>query len=195
MKRTLTLGLLLYSSITLAAPVTLDFEGLATGIFSQIEVDGFRFEEFPSYANPRVVADAGGNQSLSVGASYCGPYGQCDYLAIVMTRVDGGAFSFFGADTSVICAGEFLVGDCYNNISGTMVGGGTASGPIGTADWLYLETVVFGISAATWQPDGVFPYSMSVDNVVVSAVPIPPAAWLMGSALAGLGWLRRKTAP
>jgi hypothetical protein len=26
----------------------------------------------------------------------------------------------------------------------------------------------------------------------VSAVPIPAAAWLFGSALAGLGWLRRK---
>ncbi|MGI9309171.1 MAG: VPLPA-CTERM sorting domain-containing protein [Gammaproteobacteria bacterium] len=27
-----------------------------------------------------------------------------------------------------------------------------------------------------------------------SAVPIPAAAWLFGSALAGLGWLRRKQA-
>ena len=31
-----------------------------------------------------------------------------------------------------------------------------------------------------------------VDNITVNVVPIPAAAWLFGSALAGLGWLRRK---
>jgi hypothetical protein len=31
-----------------------------------------------------------------------------------------------------------------------------------------------------------------VDNIVVSTVPIPAAVWLFGSALAGLGWIRRK---
>jgi hypothetical protein len=31
-------------------------------------------------------------------------------------------------------------------------------------------------------------------NFAVSVVPIPAAAWLFGSALAGLGWFRRKTA-
>ncbi|MBS93700.1 MAG: hypothetical protein CL799_04570 [Chromatiales bacterium] len=30
------------------------------------------------------------------------------------------------------------------------------------------------------------------DNIVVNAVPIPAAVWLFGSALARLGWLRRK---
>ena len=34
----------------------------------------------------------------------------------------------------------------------------------------------------------------SISGVVVSAVPIPAAVWLFGSALAGLGWLRRKRA-
>ena len=31
-----------------------------------------------------------------------------------------------------------------------------------------------------------------LDNVSVSAVPVPAAVWLFGSALAGLGWMRRK---
>ena len=31
-----------------------------------------------------------------------------------------------------------------------------------------------------------------VDNISVTAVPIPAAVWLFGSALAGLGWMRRK---
>ncbi len=38
---------------------------------------------------------------------------------------------------------------------------------------------------ATWNPHAMTKLSMSV-------VPIPAAVWLFGSALAGLGWLRRK---
>jgi hypothetical protein len=34
---------------------------------------------------------------------------------------------------------------------------------------------------------------VGVDNVAAgAAVPIPAAVWLVGSALAGLGWIRRK---
>jgi hypothetical protein len=32
------------------------------------------------------------------------------------------------------------------------------------------------------------------DNIVVSTVPVPSAIWLFGSALAGMGWMRRKQA-
>jgi hypothetical protein len=34
----------------------------------------------------------------------------------------------------------------------------------------------------------------AIDNIVVSTVPIPATVWLFGSALAGLGWMRRKVA-
>jgi hypothetical protein len=40
-----------------------------------------------------------------------------------------------------------------------------------------------------WPPDQTI---RAVVSGSVSAVPIPAAAWLFGSALAGLGWLRRK---
>jgi hypothetical protein len=36
------------------------------------------------------------------------------------------------------------------------------------------------------------PYASSVISGSISAVPVPAALWLFGSALAGLGWLRRK---
>jgi len=32
-----------------------------------------------------------------------------------------------------------------------------------------------------------------VDNIVVNAVPVPAAFWLFGSALAGLGWMRKRS--
>jgi hypothetical protein len=34
----------------------------------------------------------------------------------------------------------------------------------------------------------------AIDNFSASVVPVPAAVWLFGSALAGLGWFRRKTA-
>ncbi|MBS94008.1 MAG: hypothetical protein CL799_06150 [Chromatiales bacterium] len=37
------------------------------------------------------------------------------------------------------------------------------------------------------------PFTASViDNISIEAVPIPAAAWLFGSGLAGLGFLRRR---
>jgi len=53
--------------------------------------------------------------------------------------------------------------------------------------WSNLDQVVFGTAS-----DSVFFHG--VDNISVSAVPVPAAAWLFGSALAGLGWIRRKSA-
>jgi hypothetical protein len=80
-------------------------------------------------------------------------------------------------------------------------------------DWfdLTISTTNYGGSEADsaylWQcpPSsnicGIGPYegSASVSNnsgawIKTSAVPIPAAAWLFGSALAGLGWMRRKQA-
>jgi hypothetical protein len=36
------------------------------------------------------------------------------------------------------------------------------------------------------------PFSRNVIAGTVSAIPVPAAVWLFGSALAGLGWMRRK---
>ena len=33
-----------------------------------------------------------------------------------------------------------------------------------------------------------------LDNFVLAAVPVPAAVWLLGSALAAMGWMRRKPA-
>jgi hypothetical protein len=44
-----------------------------------------------------------------------------------------------------------------------------------------LEAARFGINVTSW-----------THQLVVNVIPIPAAVWLFGSALAGLGWLRRK---
>lgn len=56
----------------------------------------------------------------------------------------------------------------------------------GTVD--YLHTAALGIAL----PDGV--HFASESGQLLSAVPVPAAAWLFGSALGLLGWLRRGTA-
>lgn len=37
-----------------------------------------------------------------------------------------------------------------------------------------------------------FSHDAALSDIVLTAVPVPAAVWLFGSALAGLGWLRRK---
>ena len=39
---------------------------------------------------------------------------------------------------------------------------------------------------------GTYEWTWEGDSVTLSIVPIPAAVWLFGSALAGLGWMRRK---
>ena len=60
------------------------------------------------------------------------------------------------------------------------------------ASWENLDRIRFDIT-----PDSCCPGSASaLDNIVLTtatAVPVPAAVWLFGSALAGLGWLRRKS--
>ncbi len=57
---------------------------------------------------------------------------------------------------------------------------------------LYISTSGYEISLGTdnYSPsDG---YSTTLNPLVISSVPIPAAVWLFGSALGGLGWMRRK---
>jgi hypothetical protein len=87
----------------------------------------------------------------------------------------------------------------YVFIRGETSGGISAdlSAPIGTGDWLNLERMRFNATGEGWgygiDPAPVLGYgTVELDNIVVSAVPIPAAAWLFASGLIGLGCARRK---
>jgi len=80
-------------------------------------------------------------------------------------------------------------------ITGILLGGGivetTYSGPsFGTFETVVLGTSWTGLESIQFVTD--VSSATIINNLVISAVPIPAAVWLFGSALAGLGWMRRR---
>ena len=173
----------LFSGAAVAAPINIDFESESLGALSPLSVDGFTFSSFSNAA----VTDFSGDQKFGtlIGAPCdlfaCGP------LLIDLKRDDDGAFALYGADVIWNVASGF--GDL--SISGVKVGGGFAAGPVGSADWLNLESVSFSVLSLCGAC-GADVLELYIDNVSVQAVPIPAAVWLFGSALAGLGWMKRR---
>jgi hypothetical protein len=102
-------------------------------------------------------------------------------------RTDGAAFALHSLDILSCYEGN----DAECRISGLKTGGGFVNtsnvADLGSGDWLNLQYVSI-------TNDGpAFAGHVVVDNIAVgSAVPVPAAVWLFGSAIAGLCWLRRK---
>jgi hypothetical protein len=165
--------------VTQAATVTIDFDEVApTSGMSPITVEskGYEFHATTSFGNPPDI----GVSSNGIYAYGENSFGYCETCSatIIMERLDQGVFSVLALDS--LGAGWF---------SGTLNGGSTVNlslASLGTGDWLNLTQLVV-YDANTFGDNYVH-----IDNIVVSAVPVPAAVWLFGSALVGLGWLRKK---
>ena len=183
-----------------AAPVTIDFEEFNIGdgggsVFATPILASQGYELTGSggpggpFTSTEVLTGTNTGGTNAYGGSISG-FGQDGYnyhVDVTLEKADGGAFAIHNLD---LFMGTDPEG--WTQIRGTLAGGGWVflSGvPVGTGDWLNLEAVRF------WAEGNGFGYgyaTVELDNVVVSAVPIPAAVWLFGSALAGLGWLKRK---
>jgi len=169
---------LLVTGLAPAATVSIDFED-GTPFSSDtniiVESKGYTFETFGwnSPLEASVSADGIYYQSAAFGPAPGGGF----YSSITMTRDDGAAFSMLSLDAS---GGSFF---------GRLTDGNQANlnVAVGTGDWLSLTTLVYSVNAASGQL-----MELSLDNVVVSAVPVPGAVWLFGSGVALLGWMRRR---
>jgi len=182
-----------------ASAATIDFEEFNLGdgggsIYDSpiLTSQGYEFSgNGVPYQSAEVISgtNTGGTNAYGGYASGFGQDGLNFSASVHMERTDGSAFAIHSLDM-------FLDSDVdgFTSLRGVLAGySGVANlaVPVGTGDWLnlqYLELFAegngFGYGYAT----------VEIDNIVVSAVPIPAAVWLFGSALAGLGWIRRKTA-
>jgi len=114
---------------------------------------------------------------------------------LAMQVASGGSFSLL----------EFDLGSHFDEsftslkVVGNYVGGGSVTqnfsidGDTSTYDTISLSGAFNNLESANWLITGGNVATFYIDNISVSAIPIPAAVWLFGSALAGLGWIRRKT--
>ncbi|MGI9290957.1 MAG: VPLPA-CTERM sorting domain-containing protein [Gammaproteobacteria bacterium] len=147
----------------------------------QYESNGFRF------LNGRILSGSvDGTDYLGFGDPGCGG---CIPLEIYIETISGAAFNLDSIDIAI--------GSLFPSatVSAAFAGGGSIDRSITTAGW---QTQAFG---AGWENIETMVISMNsnsgldqlgIDNFSASVVPIPAAVWLFGSALAGLGWMRRK---
>jgi hypothetical protein len=182
----LALFLSLLGASAIAAPITLEFT-------SDVEVSNNTFTTQGYYfaGNPGVAWDPGGNFLGPDGLP--GTMNYCPGCDASMTTVSGAAFNLYSLDMWVPLPDP---GDDYLTITGNYQGGGQIIANIAISatwaeivfdpSWSNLISVEFGATSGNGL-DGVV-----MDNITVSTVPVPAAVWLFGSALAGLGWLRRK---
>jgi len=177
------MSMVVCSAAAIASPVSIDFESESIGATDPLSIEGFTFSSLSSVEVTDFSGDHkfGGSAGVPCDLFLCGP------ILIDLKRDDDGIFAFYGADVMWNAGSGF--GEL--SISGVKVGGGFAEGPVGSVDWLNLESVSFSVLSHCGACGADF-LELYIDNVSVQAVPVPAAAWLFGSALAGLGWLRRK---
>jgi hypothetical protein len=172
---------LLAAGTSQAATVTIDFDALPVDYgkpFPAYDDSAFNEHGYSFYIeNGGVKVDGAGKDLRAI------TYTSFDTGSVVIEQAGGGFFALHSVDA------------IFNNPTGASVSGRTSGGTnfsvtdlgsIGTGFWLSLEYVSFNAGAAELS-------TVFIDDVVVgSAVPVPAAVWLFGSALAGLGWMRRK---
>ena len=128
-------------------------------------------------------------ESLAYNFSVGGP-AEDQFLLIENSPFDAGAAQMSTLSGEAFSLSSLSVSYTSAKLTGYYAGGGIVqtdwvSGDIILGpEWQGLESVRFDGSTAY--------FFTGLDDIVVSTVPVPAAVWLFGSALAGLGWLKRK---
>ena len=194
MRHALGVILLLVFGSAQASTVTVDFEEFNIGDSAgglvelpPLQSQGYNVSGFVALEPGEILIGTNtGTKSFGGTESALGQDSFGVVVQVLFERSDGSEFAINSLDL-------LLESDPSGStsITGTLAGGGSANlgVPVGTGDWLSLESVVF---RAEGNGFGFGFATVEIDNINVSAVPVPAAVWLFGSALAGLGWMRRK---
>jgi len=185
--RSYFVSLLFLASASVHA-VTVDFES----DISNVDIVGFSSKGFDFIGNANfwdLSVDGGGNTTAETTDPGCGG---CVGVGWSIIASDGSAFSLESVDLAFL---TLFGSDGEATISGTLSGGGTVSRLVTDRTW-HTESA-FGAQWSDLSSVGIYissavPQSMVIDNFSATVVPIPAAVWLFGSALAGLGWMRRR---
>ena len=187
MKKSLPFYLLLLLISCTSHAATINFDDITTGSSAAIP-GGYQGYEWVGY-DP-FDGTVGGSVSVATGnnATVSGAYSLGSTLGFQISRSDGMAFNaldFFAAYdidgvSSVLTISGFKNGS-LSQITTASFSNTATSIPVNflDIDLLRIETPSIDV--------------FSIDNLVVTAVPVPPALWLFGSGLLGLvGIARRK---
>ena len=177
MRKILLVLAFITSRVANAAPVVVDFEepGLPA---SPGEVTSFESQDFlfdVGVGGLFWVSD-GSNPSLTIG----------NYETVEISATMGSTFSLDSLDLATIFQTVTVIGH--------LSGGGTIQADRLT-EGFDLVTNPFDSSWSSLSKVSIVnsnSQGIRLDNVSLTAVPVPAAAWLFGSALAGLGILRRR---
>ena len=213
MRSIIPISLLLFCSAASAA--TLTFDSYVPNGYGSVVTDGYEVSGAGGIIGGPGLPDAtshvttdpfDASNSLfeaTSGTACCGE-GYTVGAIIVLERQDSQAFSLYSADWAAFTLypwgddGEYYsYPDGFVTVAGELGDGSTITttdvAQLGQGDWLNIVSVSFFAEGLHGDYDDQL--ALHVDNIVVgAAVPIPAAVWLFGSALAGLGWLRRKQA-
>ena len=178
----MAVSILLASSQAFGSTVYLDADSFATGSglvttplvtsLGQISYSG----ELSTFADPDFTAAGAAGNNFNIGDNLTAAF-TFDFDVQSISFIfggNGGAFDIFARD---------IYGNTVDSFSGTTEGGAFA-GPMTLSG--------AGIRSLFWRDDPGWNFA-AIDNVTISAIPVPAAAWLFGSALLGFfGFSRRK---
>ena len=194
----ITFSFSLLSAAANAATIVIDFDDNSSGgqfNTPQFE-DGFVIDPALAPFDPVIAQVAGGNGTQAL--LFCGWCGDTTEGVSIYSQT-GLTFELDSLD--VYSNTDFTTEDFpgAGTVTGYLQGGGTITKGISAT--LGIETIFFD---DTWQnlssidiefevsSFNTFGLSPVLDNITLQAVPVPAAVWLFGSALAGLGFMRRK---
>jgi hypothetical protein len=182
MRKLLAIGLLLSVGSVSAATITIDdFGPTSSGGAEGLEVNtvAFTFGPDPHLNSPQPHYQSGTELQW------------CPDCTMSMALASGDAF-----DLSSVALAPWDTATV--TITGFLQAGGTVSQTVNLSSPFIFLTVNFDSAWADLDyvefssDNGLSP--TAIDNIAITttAVPVPAAVWLFGSALAGLGWMRRK---
>jgi len=194
----------LFTSVIQAATIT--FDDVPTGIdFGGLDTpQGYTFYNFPGLTTSAlhfVEQRAAPNDNyldyvvsgITMRSSDNSPF---SLQALDVLFIDTNAPNFGGGGSGDASSNDVLIRatDSFGNLIAEIAspyadGFGWRTLTFGS-EWTGITELELGWSAS--EPEG---WYGGYDNIVVTGVvPVPAAAWLFGSALAGLGWMRCKRA-